>query len=112
MKNQSKLTVERLGSFIGLTVAEIRGAYLELNPSQTRIQRGTSVRVWKHLTRSSHFKSCVPTIIKSRVSITIKSRVSSSLMLASPLDHLDKRVYESCVLSHIRSMSLLLQSVQ
>jgi len=31
MNSQSELTVERPGSFIGLSVAKIHGAYLELN---------------------------------------------------------------------------------
>jgi len=36
MNSQSELTIERPGSFIGLPMVEIRGAYLELNQSQTR----------------------------------------------------------------------------
>ena len=55
MNSQSELTVERPRSFIGPSVVEIRGAYLELNLSQTRVQSGTRVRVWKHPTRSSRF---------------------------------------------------------
>jgi len=120
MNSQSKLTVERPGSFIGLLVVEICGAYFELNSSQTRSKRGTNVRVWKHLTRSLRFKSCVsitievriPTTIESRISTTIESCVSSLLKFVSPLDQHDNHVYEGCVLSHIRNMSLLLQSVQ
>ena len=37
MNNQSELYVERPGSFIGLSVAEIRGADLELDLNQTRV---------------------------------------------------------------------------
>ena len=46
--SQSELTVERPKSFIGPSVAEIHGAYLELNLSQTRVQHGTRVHVWMH----------------------------------------------------------------
>ena len=55
MNSQSELTVERAESFIGLLVAEILSAYLKLNPSQTRVQCGACVRVWKHLIGSSCF---------------------------------------------------------
>ena len=122
------MTVERLGSFIGLSVAEIRGMYLELNLSKTRIQLCIHVRVWKHPTRSSCFKSrvfqliksrvsiviksCISTIIESRTSTIIESRVSTPLKFTFTLDQHGGRIYESCVLSHRRSMSLLLQSVQ
>jgi len=53
-------------------------------------------------------KRHVSTIIESRVSTIIDSRVSTSLRLASALEEHDSRVYESGVLSHIRSVSLLL----
>jgi len=57
-------------------------------------------------------ESRVSTTIESRISTTIESRVSTPLKFASPLDQHDDRVYENCVLSHTKSMSLLLQSVQ
>ena len=50
MNNQSELTVETPGSFIGLSMAEIRGVYVELNPSQTHIPRGAYVCTRKYLT--------------------------------------------------------------
>jgi len=75
MNNQSELIVERPRSFIRPSMAEIRGSYLELNLSQTRVQCSTRVRVWKHPTWSSRFKSHVSTSIKSHVSTTIESRV-------------------------------------
>ena len=114
-------------------MVEIHGAYLEINLSQTHVQRDTHVRVWKHPTRSLHFKrvtsqhqlrvasqSRISTSTKSRVSIPIENRISTatenhfltSLKFASALDQRGDHVYEGRVLSHTRSMSLLLQSAQ
>jgi len=45
MNSQSALTVERPGSFIGPLVVEVRDVYLELNLSQTRVQRDTRLCV-------------------------------------------------------------------
>ena len=39
----NELIVERLGSFIGSSVAKIHNAYLELNLSQTRVNRDTQL---------------------------------------------------------------------
>ena len=102
----------------------------------TCIPSGAYVRTSKHLTWSPCVDSCVPLHLKShvstktkgRISITnkscvstaIKIRVSSALRVASPtslkfaslLDQCDNRVCEGYVLSHTRSMSLLLQSVK
>jgi len=125
MNSQGELTIERPESFIGSSAAEICGAYLELHLSQTRVQHGTCI--WKHPTQSSRFKirvfelikgrvftaieSHVSTIIESRVSTVIESHISTSLNFMSAFDQHDGRIYESCVLSHRSSMSLLLQSV-
>ena len=43
-EQSSELTVERPRSFIGSSMAEIRGAYLDLNLSKTRVQRGARVK--------------------------------------------------------------------
>jgi len=120
MNNQNELIVERPRSFIDLSVAEIRGTYLDFNLIQTRIQCVVYVRVWMHLTRSSCFESRISTAIMSRVSTaiesrvftTIETRVSTSFKFAFPLVQHDYCIYEGCVLSHTKSMSLLLQSVQ
>ena len=136
MNNQSELTVEKPRSSISPSVVEIRGAYLELNSSQTRVQRGACISVWKLQMRSSRFESRVSIAIKSRISMAIESRVSTtiksrvsttiescvstiiesrvsnSLKFTSPLDQHDDCVYKGCFLSHTKSMSLLLQSVQ
>jgi len=45
-EQSNELTVEKSGSFIDDSMAEIRDAYLELNLNQTRVQNET--RIWKH----------------------------------------------------------------
>ena len=57
-------------------------------------------------------EGCVSTTIESCVFTIIENRVSTPLNFASLLDQHDNRVYEGYVLSHAKSMSLLLQSVQ
>jgi len=57
-------------------------------------------------------KSRVSIAIEGRVSIAIEGHVSTSLKFAYPLDQHDNLVYKGCVLSHIKSISMLLQSVQ
>jgi len=79
MNNQSELNVERPGSFIGHSMAEICGAYLELSSSQTHVLCGACVRAWKYLMQSSHFKSRVSTTIKNRVSTASKGRVTAAI---------------------------------
>jgi len=55
-EQSSELIIERSRFFIGFSVADIRGAYLELNLSWTCVRCGTRVRSWKHPTQSSRFK--------------------------------------------------------
>jgi len=122
MNSESELTVKRPGSFIGLSMAEIRGVYVELNPSQTHIPRGAYVCTRKYLTRFSYFKSRVSTAIKSHVSATIKSRVpmviesriftiieshfSTSVKFTSPLDRCAKIASMRAVFSNIQGVCL------
>ena len=105
-------------------------AYLELDLSQTRVQRGTRIRIRKHPTRYSRLKLRVASQhqlrshlnnnqesrlkVASQHQLRVVSlqqlRITSQLYWSSRL-HGD-RVYEGRILSHIWSICLLLQSVQ
>jgi len=92
-----------------------------------RIQRDLRILNWESRLKvtSQHQRrvvsqSRIPTSTNSRVSISIDSRVSTemesrvltSLKLVSTLDQHGDRIYKGRILSHTRSMSLLLQLVQ
>ena len=76
-EQSNELTVERPGSFIGSSMTEIRGVYLELNLSKTRVQHTTHVKV---ISTSGNIQCNfrISSTTESRVSISIKSRVSTS----------------------------------
>jgi len=85
---------------------------------ETRFNRRVSTTIKSRVSTaiksrvSTAIKSLVFTAFENRVSTTIESRVSTLVKFVSPLDQCDNRVYQGFVLSHARSMSQLLQSVQ
>jgi len=68
--------------------------------------------IFRQSTVSTSTESSVSTPIEGRVSTATECRISTSLKLASTLDQYGDHIYEGRVLSHTRSMTLLLQSVQ